>query len=114
MQSGKFIYDLCYTAYINSNVKQNNEIRNTMNINPLEILKDMQNKVEELIQNSPAKDVQAHIKSAMNNTFTKLDLVTREEFDIQAEVLQATRLRLEALEKQVHIIMEQLDRQLSK
>ena len=37
----------------------------------------------------------------MSQGFAKLDLVTREEFDIQAQVLAKTREKLEALEKRV-------------
>ncbi len=70
-------------------------------MNPLNILQDMQQKIESMLQNSPAKDVQAHIKSLMNSTFNKLDLVTREEFEIQKQVLHHTRLKLELIEKQL-------------
>jgi len=76
---------------------------------PLNILKDMQEKVEELIQNSPAKDIQNHVKSLMNNTFNRLDLITREEFDIQKEVLQTTRNKLEELEKKLDYINSKLN-----
>jgi BMFP domain-containing protein YqiC len=37
----------------------------------------------------------------MNNTFSKLDLVTREEFEIQKQVLQHTRAKLDLIEKQL-------------
>ena len=74
-------------------------------MNPLAILQEMQQKVESMLQNSPAKDVQSHIKSLMNNTFNKLDLVTREEFDIQKQVLQHTRAKLELIEKQLDEIL---------
>lgn len=70
-------------------------------MNPLSILQDMQQKIESMLQNSSAKDVQAHIKSLMNNTFSKLDLVTREEFEIQKQVLQHTRAKLDLIEKQL-------------
>jgi len=46
-------------------------------------------------------DVEKNIRAAMSATFAKLDLVTREEFDIQTQVLHRTREKLEALEKQV-------------
>ncbi len=49
-------------------------------------------------------DLQAELKAIVLGAFAKLDLVTREEFDIQAKVLQATRARVEALEKQVHLL----------
>jgi BMFP domain-containing protein YqiC len=70
-------------------------------MNPLNILQDMQQKIESMLQNSPAKDVQSYLKSLMNNTFSKLDLVTREEFEIQKQVLQHTRAKLDLIEKQL-------------
>lgn len=45
----------------------------------------------------PKKEIQA----AMNSAFARMDLVTREEFDAQAAVLQRTRQRLENLEKKL-------------
>ncbi|WP_106476650.1 accessory factor UbiK family protein [Phytohalomonas tamaricis] len=46
-------------------------------------------------------DVQKSIQGAMRSTFDRLDLVSREDFDVMMEVLQRTRTRVEALEKQV-------------
>lgn len=59
---------------------------------------DLQNKINHVIQNSPAKDIEKNVKSMMTQGFARLDLVTREEFDIQAQVLAKTRSRLELLE----------------
>ena len=42
-----------------------------------------------------------NIRSALSATFAKLDLVTREEFDVQTQVLLRTREKLEALEQRV-------------
>nr|WP_150699117.1 accessory factor UbiK family protein [Pandoraea terrae] len=68
---------------------------------PNEILQDMQAKVSDLLKQSPAKDIERNVKSLLNQGFNRLDLVTREEFDIQAQVLARTREKLEALEKRV-------------
>lgn len=62
---------------------------------------DMQAKINKAIENSPAKDIEKNIKSMMTQGFSKLDLVTREEFDIQAQVLAKTRAKLELLEARV-------------
>lgn len=59
---------------------------------------DLQSKINQAIENSPAKDIEKNVKSMMTQGFAKLDLVTREEFDIQAQVLGKTRAKLEALE----------------
>ncbi len=75
-------------------------------MNPLNLLKEMQQKIEELMHNSPVKDVQTHIKTLMNDTFNKLDLITREEFDVQKAVLLQTRTKLDALEQQINELLE--------
>jgi BMFP domain-containing protein YqiC len=59
---------------------------------------DLQNKINQAIENSPAKDIEKNVKAMMTQGFAKLDLVTREEFDVQAQVLAKTRSKLEALE----------------
>jgi ubiquinone biosynthesis accessory factor UbiK len=59
---------------------------------------DLQSKINQAIENSPAKDIEKNVKSMMTQGFAKLDLVTREEFDVQAQVLAKTRAKLEALE----------------
>lgn len=45
--------------------------------------------------------MQSQVKSVLASAFDKMDLVTREEFDIQSGVLAKTRSKLEQLEKQV-------------
>ena len=65
------------------------------------IANDMQSKVGEAIRQSPAKDVEKNVRSLMTQGFQKLDLVTREEFDLQTQVLAKTRAKLEALEAKV-------------
>jgi len=62
---------------------------------------DMQAKISQALENSPAKDIEKNVKAMMSQGFSKLDLVTREEFDIQAQVLAKTRAKLEALEARV-------------
>jgi BMFP domain-containing protein YqiC len=47
------------------------------------------------------KEIQHKFKSILNATFSRLDLVTREEFDIQMRVLVRTREKLEQLQTQV-------------
>ena len=47
------------------------------------------------------KDLRDELKAMINAAFSRLDLVTREEFDIQTKVLQATRARVEALEREL-------------
>ena len=47
------------------------------------------------------KDVEKNMRAMLQSTFAKMDLVTREEFDVQTAVLARTREKLEKLEKQI-------------
>lgn len=47
------------------------------------------------------EDVEKNIKAALQATFSRLDLVSREEFDIQTELLSRTRALVEELEKKI-------------
>ncbi len=47
------------------------------------------------------EDVEKNLKSALQAAFSKMELVSREEFDIQAELLSRTRALLEELEKKI-------------
>ncbi|WP_429200206.1 ubiquinone biosynthesis accessory factor UbiK [Luteibacter sp. W1I16] len=47
------------------------------------------------------EDMQANFKDILAQGLRRLDLVTREEFDVQSQVLARTRERLEALEKRL-------------
>ena len=68
------------------------------------IANDMQNKVGDAIRQSPAKDMEKNVRSLMTQGFQKLDLVTREEFDLQTQVLAKTRAKLEELEAKVNAL----------
>ncbi len=68
---------------------------------PEDFLKDVQNKIGDLLRQSPAKDVERNVKAVLAQGFSKLDIVTREDFDTQAQVLARTRQRLEELERRI-------------
>ena len=68
---------------------------------------EMQNKVGEAIRNSPAKDLEKNVRTMMTQGFQKLDLVTRDEFELQTKVLTKTREKLAALEAKVTEIEQQ-------
>ena len=65
------------------------------------ILDDIGSKVSELLASSPAKDIEKNARALLASGFSKLDLVTREEFEIQREVLARTREKLADLETRV-------------
>ena len=61
-------------------------------------LDEVQRNLSDLIARSPAADLQRNAKAMLSDTFSRMDLVTREEFDVQVELLTRTRERLEVLE----------------
>jgi BMFP domain-containing protein YqiC len=61
----------------------------------------MSARVSSLLAATPAGDIEKNMRAALAGMFARLDLVTREEFDVQREVLSRTRARLEALEASI-------------
>ncbi len=47
------------------------------------------------------QDLEKNLRAIVSSTFERLDLVTREEFEVQKGVLERTRRKVEALERQV-------------
>ncbi|WP_151447903.1 accessory factor UbiK family protein [Lacisediminimonas profundi] len=62
---------------------------------------NFQARINQALENSPARDIEKNVKAMMTQGLARLDVVTREEFDIQAQVLAKTRARLEQLEARV-------------
>ena len=67
----------------------------------LAFIEDLSLKIRESLKNSPAGDLEKNIHALLQSAFTKLALVSREEFDVQAEVLRQTQEKLNMLEKQL-------------
>jgi BMFP domain-containing protein YqiC len=67
-------------------------------------------KLSELAAHSPAKDIEKNVKALLGSAFGKLDLVTREEFDVQREVLVHARQKLFELEERVAALEAELVR----
>ena len=65
------------------------------------ILEEFGAKMSAMLANSPARDIEKNAKAMLSGLLGKLDLVTREEFDIQSQVLARTREKLKALEARV-------------
>jgi BMFP domain-containing protein YqiC len=65
------------------------------------ILDDLSARVAAAFAASPARDAEKNLKAMLTGALAKLDLVTRDEFDIQARVMLRTREKLEALEARV-------------
>lgn len=73
------------------------------------VIDEINAKVGEILQNSPAKDIEKNIRVMLSGAFSRLDLVTRDEFDIQQQVLQRTREKLTELEDKVAALEARLE-----
>lgn len=69
-----------------------------------------------LSQESPIApaELEKQLKALLQSAFSKLDLVSREEFEGQMLVLARTRKRLEELEKQVQALEQKLEQNLAQ
>jgi BMFP domain-containing protein YqiC len=68
------------------------------------VLDDLGNRVKEIIEKSPARDIEKNLKAMLASAVSRLDLVTREEFDVQTQVLLRTREKLTELEARLAAI----------
>lgn len=66
-----------------------------------QVLEDLSRKIRELAASSPTADAEKNLRALLQGAFTKLELVNREEFDIQADLLQRTKEKLAQLENRL-------------
>jgi len=64
-------------------------------------LDELQSRLNALLDQTPAADLQKNLKALLTQQFARLELATREEFDIQTKVLARTRAQLEDLERRI-------------
>jgi BMFP domain-containing protein YqiC len=69
-------------------------------LNP-KLLDDVSARISALMANTPAADIEKNLRALLSSFFGRLDLVTREEFDVQREVLTRTREKLGQLEARI-------------
>jgi BMFP domain-containing protein YqiC len=70
-------------------------------------INDLVGKLGEVLKQSPAKDIEQNLKAGVTSMLGKLDMVSREEFDVQTEVLARTRAKLEQLEARLAQLEQQ-------
>ena len=71
------------------------------------ILNDISARMREVFAQSPAADLEKNLRAMLTSLFSRLDLVTREEFDVQRQVLLRTREQLTRLEAQISALERQ-------
>ena len=61
------------------------------------IIEEIGARISEVVASSPARDIEKNVRALLSGALGRLDLVTRAEFDVQAQVLLRTREKLEAM-----------------
>jgi len=61
-----------------------------------------------MVSHSPLADAEHNFDALLKSVLTKMELVSREEFDVQSEVLRNTRQKLELLEAKLAQLEEQV------
>jgi len=78
------------------------------------LFEEIDRKMKEILSRGPAADLEKNLRALLASAFGRLDLVTREEFDVQREVLARTRARLQELEAKLAELEKPGDRQIGK
>jgi BMFP domain-containing protein YqiC len=72
------------------------------------LFEEINERVRSVLAQSPAADIEKNMRAMLTSLFSRLDLVTREEFDVQREVLARTRQKLTELEARVAELEKQV------
>jgi ubiquinone biosynthesis accessory factor UbiK len=66
-----------------------------------QIFDEINQRLRDVFEHSPAKDLEKNLRAMLQSVFSRLDLVPRDEFDVQSEVLKRTREKLTELETRI-------------
>ena len=66
-----------------------------------QLLEEFGNRLSALLANSPARDFEKNAKAVLASALSRLDLVSREEFEVQRDSLARAQERLAVLEKRL-------------
>jgi len=72
-----------------------------------QFVEDLNARMSEILASSPARDLEKNLHAMLSGVFNRLNLVTREEFDVQAKVLMRTREKLAVIEQKIAELEQQ-------
>ncbi len=62
------------------------------------IFEDLQSRINQVIDSSPVKDIEKNVRALITQALSRLDIVTREEFDLQAMTINQLREQISLLQ----------------
>ena len=62
------------------------------------LFEELSERINEALRNSPAQDIEKNLRALLASWFDRMDLVMRDEFEVQKRLLEAAQTRLAALE----------------
>jgi len=62
---------------------------------------DLGERINQAFRSSPAQDIEKNVRALLASWFDRMDLVMREDFEVQKKVLESAQARLAALEARV-------------
>ncbi len=76
--------------------------------NNTQTLDGLMSAISDMLPNNPRQELEKNLRAALSSTLDRMELVTREEFEVQESVLARTRQKLEHLEKLVAELEQEL------
>lgn len=71
---------------------------------PGEKIKELSIKIRQLVDSSPVSELESNLHALFQGALTKMELVSREEFDIQSALLARTQQKLRSLEEKIQAL----------
>jgi BMFP domain-containing protein YqiC len=63
---------------------------------------DLSERINEALRNSPAQDIEKNLRALLAGWFDRMDLVTRQDFEVQRKLLEAALEKVAALEQRLN------------
>jgi len=65
------------------------------------IFEELRSRIDEAFRNSPAQDIEKNLRVLLSSWFDRMDLVLREDFEVQKKLLERAQAKLAELEERV-------------
>lgn len=75
------------------------------------VIEEIANKIKEMSSSFPKEDLEKNLYALLQGAFTKLELVSKDEFDVQTDLLRLTRERLEKVQARLEALESRLTSQ---